>query len=129
MSEKINMSSEKSFGIVFSVVFLLLGIYFFIYNIKSSFIFALISIFFLLISFIKPTLLKIPNFLWHKLSLALNKIFNPIIMFLIYSVSILPLGIILKIIGKKLTIKKIDHKINSYWIKRTNNDNSMRDQF
>ena len=86
MTEKKNISSEKSFGIVFSVFFLILT-----------------SILFLIIAFTKPKILKIPNFLWYKLSIALSKISSPIIMLLIYSISILPIGIILKIIGKKST--------------------------
>ena len=130
MTEKKNISSEKSFGIVFSVFFLILTIYCLIKDISAYYIFISISILFLIIAFTKPKILKIPNFLWYKLSIALSKISSPIIMLLIYSISILPIGIILKIIGKKSDIKKIDHKSKSYWIKRSGKENSsMIDQF
>ena len=130
MFEKKNISSEKSFGIVFSVFFLILTIYCLIKDISTYYIFISISILFLIIAFTKPKILKIPNFLWYKLSIALSKISSPIIMLLIYGVSILPIGIILKIIGKKSDIKKIDYKSKSYWIKRSGKENSsMIDQF
>lgn len=129
MSERINKSSEKGFGIVFSIFFFILSIYLFFYNIDISLIFAFIGIIFLLISIIKPIIFKYPNYFWHKLSIILNKITSPIIMFFIYSVSILPIGVILKIIGKDSTIKKIDPKEKSYWITRTDKNSSMKDQF
>lgn len=129
MSEQNNISSEKGFGIVFSIFFFLLSIYSFIYKINTGYIFILISISLLLISFAKPRILKIPNFLWHKLSIVLSKVSSPIIMFFIYSISILPIGIILKIIGKESEIKKIDQKSSSYWIKKTDKKSSMTDQF
>ena len=105
MSKQNNIGSEKGFGIVFSIFFLILSIYCFIYKINTGYIFVLISIFLLLISFTKPKILKIPNFLWYKLSIALSMVTSPIIMFFIYSVSILPIGVILKL--KKLIIRVI----------------------
>lgn len=130
MIKKKNISSEKSFGIVFSVFFLILTIYCLVKDISTYYIFISISILFLIIAFTKPKILKIPNFLWYKLSITLSKVTSPIIMLLIYSISILPIGIILKIMRKKSDIKKIDHKCKSYWIKRSDKENnSMIDQF
>ena len=81
MSKK---SSEKSFGLLFGFVFLLISIWP-IFSTGNIRVWALIlSLIFFLISLIKPNLLRVLNNLWIKLGLSLGSIIAPIIMFLIF---------------------------------------------
>ena len=110
-------SSEKSFGILFSLVFLLISVW----SISISFIF-------LVLAFLKPELLKPLNIAWIKLGELLGRIIAPIVMALIYFFILTPLSLIIRIFGKDLLKIKFS-KNNSYWIKREKNVTSMDKQF
>ena len=126
----IKVGSEKNFAIVFSVFFALLAIYFYF---KShdfySIIFFCISLFFLFFSFIKPSIFKIPNLVWSKFGILLGMIVSPIILFLIFILLVTPIGLFMRFIGKDLLNEKIGKKYKSYWVKRINQMNDMKDQF
>ena len=81
---KIKFSSEKSFGILFSLVFLLLFIISIIYYDNINFIFLTSSIVLLSFSFIYPKIFKYPNNAWINLGLLLGKVVSPIVMIIIY---------------------------------------------
>ena len=126
---KIERGSERSFGIVFAFVFLIIAVYPLI-NSKSVNIYALIiSTFFFLVAFIKPNLLTFFNIIWFKFGLLLGRIVAPIVMFLVYSLAVVPTGLIMKLFIKDLISKKIDKKSDSYWITRKKPIGSMKNQF
>ena len=81
----VKIGTEKSFGKMFSIFFIFLGLYFYtkIESIFSIFLFTL-SIFILIFSFVKPSIFKIPNLLWSKLGILLGMIVSPIILFIIF---------------------------------------------
>ena len=126
----IKVGSEKNFGIVFSVFFALLTIYFYF---KShdfySIIFFCISLFFLFFSFVNPSIFKIPNLVWSKFGILLGMIVSPIILFLIFILLVTPIGLFMRFIGKDLLNEKTGKKYKSYWVKRINQMNDMKDQF
>ena len=126
----VKIGTEKSFGIVFSIFFILLGLYFYtkIQLIFSIFLFTL-SIFFLIFSFVKPSIVKIPNLLWSKLGILLGMIISPIVLFIIFIFLVTPIGLFMRLIGKDLLNEKTSKKISSYWIKRKIQMNDMQDQF
>ena len=122
-------SSEKSFGVVFSIVFLIVSSYPLI-NSESLRIWALVvSIIFFLLAFLTPKILVLPNKLWFKFGLLIGSIVAPIVMAFVYFVTVLPTGLIMRLLGKDLLKQKLDKNAKSYWVKRSEPMGSMRNQF
>jgi hypothetical protein len=121
--------SEKSFGITFSIVFLVIALYLLI-NSQALYLWAfIISTVFLMLALIAPKTLIIPNLLWFKFGMLLGSIIAPIVMSLIYFFTVLPTGLIMRLLGKDLLRLKIDKNTNSYWIMRNESMGSMKNQF
>ena len=121
-------SSEKSFGIVFSVVFLIISLWPFLDGNQIRLPWLIVSAILILLSFLKPILLKPFNLLWMKLGALLGKVVAPIVMLVIFFVVVTPIGIVLKIFKKDLLgLNFSDHK--SYWLKRKTNITTMDKQF
>ena len=122
-------SSPKSFGIVFFIVFLIVALYPLI-NSEDLRIWALsISAIFLLLGFIAPNTLSLPNKLWFKFGILLGSIIAPIVMALVYFLTVLPTGLIMRLLGKDLLKQKLDKNAKSYWIERNEPMSSMKNQF
>ena len=122
-------SSEKSFGIVFSIVFLIVALYP-LTNFKDIHLWAIIvSAVFLILAFVAPNVLSLPNKLWFKFGIMLGSIFTPIVMALVYFLTVLPTGLIMRLLGKDLLKQKLDKNAKSYWINRTEPLGSMKNQF
>ena len=125
----INKSSEKSFGVVFSIVFLIIALYP-LASSASIHIWALaVSAIFLLFAFLAPSILILPNKLWFKFGMLLGSIVAPIVMALVYFITVLPVGLIMRLLGKDLLKQKLDKSAKSYWIERRNPIGSMKNQF
>ena len=121
-------TSEKSFGILFFIVFFLVAIWPLL-NGDSIRLWSLaVSFAFLIIAFLKQELLKPLNNSWIKFGEMLGKIISPIVMALIFFLILTPLSLIIRIFGKDLLKIKFS-KDNSYWIKREKNITSMDKQF
>jgi len=124
----VKKTSEKSFGILFFIVFFLVAIWPLL-NSDSIRLWSLaVSFAFLIIAFLKQELLKPLNNSWIKLGEMLGKIISPIVMALIFFLILTPLSLIIRIFGKDLLKIKFS-KDNSYWIKREKNITSMDKQF
>ena len=121
--------SEKSFGVVFSIVFLIVALYPLI-NSEGLRIWALVvSIIFFLLAFLAPKILVLPNKLWFKFGLLIGSIVAPIVMAFVYFVTVLPTGLIMRLLGKDLLKQKLDKNAKSYWIERKEPMGSMKNQF
>ena len=118
----------KGFGYTFSLVFLVITLYFFLKFESFKFFFS-ISLCFLLLTIYYPTCFKLPAFLWEKFGILLGKFFSPIVLTLIYVATILPINLVLRIFSIDLLGKKINKKTNSYWIKRLDDTINFRNQF
>ena len=122
-------SSPKSFGVVFSCVFLIIALYPLITS-EGLRIWALVvSIIFFLLAFLAPKILVLPNKLWFKFGLLIGSIVAPIVMAFVYFVTVLPTGLIMRLLGKDLLKQKLDKNAKSYWIKRTEPMGPMKNQF
>ncbi len=115
---KKKLSTNRSFGLLLSVILLFTGLY--LYGLKLSNL-ILISIITLFLSLVTPNVYRFPNKLWIKFGLVLGKIINPVICFLLYFLVVGPTRIILDVFRIKLIYKTKQVKINSYWIKRKEN--------
>ena len=122
-------SSEKSFGVVFSIVFLIVALYPLI-NSEGLHIWALVvSIIFFLLAFLAPKILVLPNKLWFKFGLLIGSIVAPVVMAFVYFFTILPTGLIMRLLGKDLLKQKLNKNAKSYWIKRSEPMGTMKNQF
>ena len=126
---KVKMGSERNFGFVFSIIFLILSLYPLYKGGSIRFIFLIISIMFLFLSIFFPKILKIPNKLWFKFGQLLGYIVSPIVMLLIYIIVFFPIGIFFKLFRKDLLNIKIDIKKSSYWINKEDRSSTMKNQF
>lgn len=130
MSKKIyiKISSNKSFGIVFSIVFLIIAIFPLLDNNNIRIWSLLISVIFLILGLINSNILAPLNRFWFKFGLFLGKIFSPFVMGLIFFVVVTPTSLIMKLFNKDiLSLKKNDRK--SYWIEKSNKKSRMSNQF
>ena len=123
-------SSEKSFGVVFSIVFLIVSLFPPLINSEGLRIWALVvSIIFFLLAFLAPKVLVLPNKLWFKFGLLIGSIVAPIVITLVYLVTVVPTGLIMRLLGKDLLKQKLDKNAKSYWVKRSEPMGSMKNQF
>jgi len=125
----IEQSSEKSFGIVFSVVFLIVALYPLITSAGLRIWALVVSIIFFLLAFLAPKILVLPNKLWFKFGLLIGSIVAPIVMAFVYFVTVLPTGLIMRLLGKDLLKQKLDKNAKSYWVNRSEPMGSMKNQF
>ena len=126
--KKKSINSNKSFGILFFVVFFLYGIWPLL-SLNEIRIWSLsIGIIFLILGLINSKLLTPFHNLWIKLGTLLGRIVSTIVMFFVYFVFITPLAVIIRLLGKDLLRKKFN-KLPSYWIKREKNIGTMKKQF
>jgi|TARA_B110000971_G_C19670001_1_gene346234 hypothetical protein len=121
-------SSEKSFGYLFAIVFLLIAIWPLLNGGPIRLWSLLFSIFFLTITFLKQELLKPLNIIWVKLGELLGRVITPIVMCLIFFLILTPLSFAVRIFKKDLLNLKYS-KDNSYWIEREKNITTMDKQF
>ena len=121
-------SSNRGFGLLFFVVFFLIGIWPLFKENDYRLWSLIISIIFLILGLLNSKLLKPLNNLWVKFGEILGKIIAPIIMMIVFFIVLTPLSFIVKLFIKDLLkIKFI--KNNSYWIIRKKNIGSMKKQF
>ena len=129
MSNEINKSSNRSFGIVFFIVFLLIGIYPLL-NQEDTRLWALIiSLIFLTLGIIDSKILTPLNKIWFKFGIFLGRIISPLIMGLIFFLVVTPIGIFMRILGKDLINLKFKKNVKSYWIEKTGPKSKMKNQF
>ncbi len=125
---KIKVGSNRSFGIVFSIVFLLIALWPLLNNSEIRVWSLIISSIFLILGFLNSMLLNPLNILWFKFGLLLGKIISPLVMGLIFFCVVTPIGILMKIFMKDLLKLKYNNK-NSYWVDKNGPKSKMSDQF
>jgi len=124
----IKKSSNKSFAILFSIVFLVIGLWPLI-NSEGLRVWSIaLSAIILILGLFQPKFLTPFNHGWIKFGEILGSIIAPIVMALVFFTVLTPLSIIIRIAGKDLLKIKFS-KENSYWIKKEKNVGSMEKQF
>ena len=128
-SDKVKISSNRSFGLLFFVVFLIVSLLP-LTSVGSIRIWsAIISAVFLILGLINSRLLTPLNVLWFKFGMILGAIISPIVMGIVFFLVVTPTGFILRIMGKDLLNKKYDKEKETYWIKRDTSIGTMKRQF
>jgi hypothetical protein len=122
------ISSNRSFGIVFFIVFLLIALYPLIYSGEIRVWSAIISLILLALGVLNSKILTPLNKLWFKFGIFLSKIISPLIMGIIFFLVVTPIGIIMRIFGKDVLNLKYN-KNQSYWIEKKGPKSKMKNQF
>lgn len=130
MYKLIMSNSNRSFGVVFSILFFILTLYFFYKSDQLNYYLLFIGILFFVASTFFPDFLKLLNKTWIFFGEILGKIISPLVMLAIYLMIIFPTKLILMLFQKEIIPLKINKKINSYWkIKENSFSNNMDSQF
>ena len=122
------ISSNKSFGILFFIVFVLISIWPVIQGGPLRIWPIPIALLFLILGLINSKLLNPLNIVWVKFGELLGRIIAPIVMSIIYFFLITPIGLFMRLTGKDLLKIKFSNR-QSYWAKREKNIGSMKKQF
>ena len=125
---EIKIGSNKSFGVVFFIVFLFISIYPLLNNGELRIWSLIIAMIFLVLGLINSKFLTPLNKLWFKFGLLIGKIVSPLIMGIIFFLVVTPTAFIMRIIGKDLINLKFNNK-KSYWIEKTGPKSKMKNQF
>ena len=125
---KPQIGSNKSFGIVFFIVFLIIATWPLINDSEIRYWSLVISFIFLFLGIINSKLLTPLNKIWFKIGILLGNIISPIVMGIIFFLVVTPTSLIMKLFGKDiLGIKK--NRSKSYWIEKFGPKSKMKNQF
>ena len=122
------ISSNRSFGILFSILFALIAFWPIINGNPLRLWFIPVSVIFLVLGLLNSKLLNPLNVVWVKFGELLGRIIAPIVMAIIYFIIVTPIGLFMRLIGKDLLNIKFS-QANTYWIKREKKISSMKKQF
>ena len=122
-------SSNRSFGILFFIVFLGFGLWPLTKEMNPNVFLIIISIIFLILGILNSKVLSPLNNLWIKLGEILGKIIAPVVMALVYFLILTPMSLLVRAFGKDLLGLKYLKQQNSYWIKRKKDIGRMDRQF
>ena len=124
----VKIGSNKSFGIVFFLVFLIISLYPMLGGDSLRIWSLAISIIFLILGLLNSRLLSPLNRLWFKFGIFLGKIISPIIMGIIFFFVVTPIGYLMRLFKKDvLSLKFNDNK--SYWVEKNGPKSKMKNQF
>ena len=126
--DDIKLGSNRSFGIVFFVVFLLISLYPLI-NSENVRLWSLaVSCIFLILGILNSNLLSPLNKIWFKFGILLGRIISPIVMGIIFFLVVTPIAFMMRLLGKDLLNLKYNDN-QSYWIEKSGPKSKMKNQF
>jgi len=127
--DEIKLGSNRSFGIVFFIVFVLIATYPLLNQGEIRIWSLIISFLFLFLGLLNSKILTPLNKLWFRFGLFLGKIISPIIMGVIFFLVVTPIGLLMRFFGKDVLNLKLNKKKSSYWIEKTGPKSKMKNQF
>ena len=127
--DEIKLGSNRSFGIVFFIVFVLIATYPLLNQEEVRIWSLIISFLFLFLGLLNSKILTPLNKLWFRFGLFLGKIISPIIMGVIFFLVVTPIGLLMRLFGKDVLNLKLNKKKSSYWIEKVGPKSKMKNQF
>ena len=124
----VKISSNRSFGVVFFIVFLLIALYPVINNEEIRAWSLIVSLIFLVLGLLNSKILNPLNQIWFKFGVLLGRIISPLIMAIIFFFVVTPIGLIMRILGKDILNLRYNTK-KTYWIEKTGPKSKMKNQF
>ncbi len=125
---KIKIGSNRSFGIVFFIVFFIISLFPLLKGNDIRIWSLLVSLIFLALGLINSNILSPLNKLWFKFGLLLGNFISPIVMGLVFFLVVTPTGLFMRLIGKDL-LNLNKKNVKSYWIDKTGPKSKMKNQF
>ena len=128
MKQKIKLPSNRNFGIVFFIVFLIISLWPLLNQNEIRIWSLILSTIFLILGLINSNLLLPLNKAWFKFGIILGNFVAPIVMGVVFFLVVTPTGIIMRLLGKDLLNLKKNTK-ETYWVKKDNSNNNLKNQF
>ena len=125
---KTNISSNRNFGIVFFIVFILIGLWPLLNNETFRLWSLVIAFTFLILGLINSKILTPLNIVWFKFGLFLGKLVSPLVMGIIFFFVVTPIAFLMKILRKDLLNLEYNND-KTYWIKKVEPKSKMKNQF
>ena len=129
MNKNEKLPSNRNFGVVFFVVFLIIGLWPLLKIGEIRYWSVFISVIFLLLGLINSYLLSPLNKIWFNFGKLLGKIISPLIMGVIFFLVVTPIGLIMRALGKDILSLKYNEKSKSYWIEKSGTKRKKKNQF
>ena len=132
LDEEISAGSPRAFGIVFAIVFSIVAFWPLLNGAPVRLWAATVAGAFTAAAILKPGLLQPLNRLWFRFGMLLHKIVNPLVMGFLFFLTVTPIALIFRLIGKDPLNRKSDPTCASYWIERDPKEltpESMKNQF
>ena len=126
--DDVKIGSNRSFGIVFFVFFLIIATYPLIKDGELRLWSLIISIVFLFLGLVNSKILNPLNKLWFKFGIFLGKIISPLVMGIIFFLVVTPIGLLMRLLNKDLLNLRFNNN-SSYWIEKTEPKSKMKNQF
>ena len=124
---KINKKNNITFGILFFIFFLIIGLFPLISVGIIRIWSVVLSLVFLIITIIRPNLFTFLNRSWIQFGIFLGKVISPIVMGLVFFFVVTPIGVLVRILKKD--VMGLKGGASSYWINRKDKLQSMKKQF
>jgi hypothetical protein len=125
-------SSNRSFGLVFTTFFLIVSLLPLWYGNSMRIWAGWIALLFFVAAIFLPSVLSPLNHLWARIGQLLHRIVSPIVLAVLFYSVVVPIGIVIRMSGKKLLQLNFDRTARSYWVARNPpgpNADSLRNQF
>jgi hypothetical protein len=122
--------SARSTGFVFAGVSILIAI---VYRNHPTVlaVAAGAAVLLLALSFLAPRVLEPLNIVWFKIGMIMHKVVNPVIMFLMFAIAVVPMGALMRLFSDPLRLKR-DNALSTYWLEPDPDElklSSMKNQF
>ncbi len=127
-NSNIEIGTNKSFGIVFFLFFLIVSIFPLLKDENIRIWSLIIALTFLILGLLNSKILTPLNKIWFKFGILLGSFVSPIVMGVIFFTIVTPTSLIMKVLGKNLLNLKKDNK-KTYWIERSKIKSKMKNQF
>jgi len=114
----VKLLDNRIFGLVFSAIFFVIALLPFIWGGEYRLWALLVALVWAVPALFFPSILAPLNRLWAQFGLLMHKVVNPVLMALIFFLTVVPTGLILKLLGKDPMRRKFDSNVDSYWISR-----------
>ena len=128
-NSKIKISTNRNFGLVFFLVFLIVALWPLKYEEDVRLWSLSLSIIFFILGILNSKLLTPLNKLWFKFGIFLGSIVSPVVMGLVYFLVVVPVGMFMRLLGKDLLKQNKIENASTYWIERDKQQSTMKKQF
>lgn len=116
--DDIKVGSERGFGIVFSCVFAVIGLWPLLDSAPIRWWAFIVAAVFIVCAFLIPIALRPLNILWFKIGMLMYKVVNPLTMGMLYYFTVVPMGLAMKMFGKDPLNRSFDKTVSTYWVER-----------